>query len=333
MENYPIYELKLKPLSPWITDLTADTIFGHLCWQIKYTNNNDVLERFLEEMAKKPIFTISDVLPADRLPRPLTEWDGDIDKSDTTIEDQKISLKKSKDYNKKIQYIDESNLNNFSSIDMEKLFEIRKNEMYLNSNNKYDNYFGFDLENKNKIDRHAWITLEKGIYSQSQNYFKENENNKVVRILLKNISWQDLDKYNIDWIEINFFEMIEKVFENWFGKKKSTWKGFFKIWKWIEKVFSNTTNWKHILLLSVFSPSEKDSTKWSYKIFTKFPKMWEEFSMKWTNFYKRPLIMIKEGAVFRLGKQYSWYVWRMIEEIAIDKKWIYHYGYGFTLEF
>jgi CRISPR-associated protein Csm4 len=33
---YQIYELKLKPQSPWISDLTADTIFGHLCWQIKY---------------------------------------------------------------------------------------------------------------------------------------------------------------------------------------------------------------------------------------------------------------------------------------------------------
>ncbi len=73
--TYKIYELKLKPVSSWITDLTADTIFGHLCWQIKYHFWSEVLEKFLEEMADKPIFTISDVLPSDRLPRPFTEYD------------------------------------------------------------------------------------------------------------------------------------------------------------------------------------------------------------------------------------------------------------------
>ena len=73
-----IYELKLKPISSWITDLTADTIFGHLCWQIKYEFWDKVLEKFLEDMKEKPIFTISDVLPADRLPRPLSEFDSEI---------------------------------------------------------------------------------------------------------------------------------------------------------------------------------------------------------------------------------------------------------------
>jgi len=68
-----IYELKLKPLSGWITDLTADTIFGHLCWQIKYKFWEDILEEFLKEMKESPIFIISDVIFQNNYPKPLLD--------------------------------------------------------------------------------------------------------------------------------------------------------------------------------------------------------------------------------------------------------------------
>jgi len=79
MSHHAIYELKLKPVSGWITDLTADTIFGHLCWQIKYEFGDEVLREFLNEMGQEPIFTLSDILPLEGLPRPITSLDSYVD--------------------------------------------------------------------------------------------------------------------------------------------------------------------------------------------------------------------------------------------------------------
>ncbi|MDP2396549.1 MAG: hypothetical protein Q8S84_09125 [bacterium] len=98
------------------------------------------MEKFLKEMAIKPIFTISDVLPADRLPRPISDFDGDI-KFNKTYEDNFISLKKSKKFNKEINYIDENNLTKFKDINKEDLLKIREDENYLNNNNKNNTYY------------------------------------------------------------------------------------------------------------------------------------------------------------------------------------------------
>ncbi len=325
--TYKIYELKLKPISPWITDLTADTIFGHLCWQIKYSFWDEVLENFLEEMAEKPIFTISDILPADRLPRPLTEFDGQnvIFGTDT---DSKIYLKRKKKYNKEITYISEDGLNKFSSYNSEKIKSIINNRDFEKENNRKWTYFFERIENKNIVNRLAWTTLENGIYSQWINEFNENSRNKVVRILLK--TSKQLENYKILDKELDFFDLIKTVFEIWYWKKKSSWKWQFKVWKWKEKSLWNEQG-DNILLLSSFVPSEEDSTKWNYKLFTKFPKLGEEFSIEWNNFYKKPLVMIQSGAAFR--NNWSWYVGKMIKDVDFLNKWIYHYAYGFTIEF
>lgn len=323
--SYQIYELKLKPLSPWISDLTADTIFGHLCWQIKYEFWKEVLEKFLKEMAIKPIFTISDVLPADRLPRPISDFDGDI-KFNKTYEDNFISLKKSKKFNKEINYIDENNLTKFKDINKEDLLKIREDENYLNNNNKNNTYYSEWIENKNIINRNTWITSEWWIYSQNYIYFNENSRNKALRVFLKVFNENSLEEYNI-------MENIKNIFSIWYWKKKSQWKWYFKVWDWNEYTKIQQNTWNKFLLLSNFIPSNKDSTNWNYNTFTKFPKMWEEFSSEWQNFYKKPMIMIKSWATFEKWNNYEGYVWKMIDNSAIKREKIYHYAYWFTFEF
>ncbi len=329
--SYQIYELKLKPLSPWISDLTADTIFGHLCWQIKYEFWKEVLEEFLKEMAIKPIFTISDFLPVEEVNKPcfdfdlLTFWN-------------KENHEKVKHY-KKIDYISEKSLAEISNLDWvneNNINDIRNYILWNNYNiNKYDfwykksSYFDETIENKNNINRNTWTTSDNWIYSQSSKY-----STREFRLLLKNISKKNLENYNINWKELNIFALIENIFNlYWFWKKKSNWKWLFEIInKFQEKSFWLEKD-KYLLTLSSFIPSEKDSTKWNYKILTKFPKMWEEFSSEWQNFYKKPMIMIGEWATFEKWKNYEWYVWKMLDNSAINRENIYHYSYWFTLEF
>jgi len=316
-----IYELKLKPISSWITDLTADTIFWHLCWQIKYEFGDEVLEKFLDEMKEKPIFTISDVLPADRLPRILTDFDSEI--NETT----KRWYKRNKRY-KNINLISIWDFKNYflgKEINPDNILNAKKN--LKNNNVKFDSLI---LENKNIINRFTWTTWDNWIYSQESKipYWLS------FSLFIKILNEEKFKEYKkeINWKVITLFDLIKNIFEKtWYWKKKSTWKWVFEIiedWQISENLKENE-NWNHILLLSNFIPSKNDPIEWNYKLFTKFPKLGEEFSLEWQNFYKKPLVMIKAWATFTLDNvwewnrisenDYKWYVWRMIENVEFGE--------------
>jgi len=324
--SYPIYELKIKPLSPWITDLTADTIFGHLCWQIKYEFGKETLEKFLKEMNDKPIFTLSDVLPSDRLPRPLSKWDGDMG------EQKVLDFNRNKRY-KEVELITFSQFEKYYYCKDFTNNTIKTAKIDLNKDKS--NYFNLDIENKNIINRNTWTTSDWWIYSQNNNIWTWLSFSLYVKIFDE----ERFEKYKI-------LDLLKSIFEvHWFWKKKSTWKWTFSI----EEINTNFTffqkdacsQWKNCILLSNFIPSEKDSTNWYYKLYTKFPKLGEEFSSEWQNFYKKPLTMIQTWATFQKWEHYEWYVWKMFTDVWIAKKenketwekWIYHYAYWFTLDF
>ena len=44
-----LYRYRLKPLSPLITPMQSDTMFGHFCWAILYQDGEDSLKRFLNK--------------------------------------------------------------------------------------------------------------------------------------------------------------------------------------------------------------------------------------------------------------------------------------------
>lgn len=320
-----IYELKLKPLSPWITDLTADTIFGHLCWQIKYEFWDTILEEFLEEMSEKPIFTLSDILPSNRLPRPITEWDGDIWEQNEDDFNTNTSFKKLdfifQDTFKK-EYLEKNIWENDQMWNIKRVLEWKE---------KVYSWYTSNSENRNIINSNTGTTWENWVYSIENN--SVNDSSDKLRLLIKIFNTNAFEKYKV-------MDLLKIIFElTGFWKKKSTWKWIFTI-ESIDKNFIASFYWdkkeiefKNVLVLSSFIPSQKDTTKWNYKIFTKFPKMWEEFSTEWQNFYKKPMIMLKVWATFEKDKNNVWYMWRMIKNSAINKEWIYHYAYWFTLEF
>lgn len=64
------YRLRLDPFSPFGTPPTSGTIFGHLCWAKRWREGQEALRIWLARLPVEP-FLISDLLPADHLPRPL----------------------------------------------------------------------------------------------------------------------------------------------------------------------------------------------------------------------------------------------------------------------
>lgn len=64
------YRVRLKLTSPLATPLHSGTLFGQLCWVMRYQDGEQALTRWLKQQAKQPLL-LSDAFPAGFLPRPL----------------------------------------------------------------------------------------------------------------------------------------------------------------------------------------------------------------------------------------------------------------------
>lgn len=64
------YQIKL--LAPLITPLMSDTLFGHFCWALRYTQEEPALKRFLElyDTGQGAPLLFSSAFPKNTLPRP-----------------------------------------------------------------------------------------------------------------------------------------------------------------------------------------------------------------------------------------------------------------------
>ena len=65
------YKLKLRICSPLQTPLQPDTLFGHLCWSIRYSDGDPALQAFLESYADTPPVVLSGAFPDGFFPAPL----------------------------------------------------------------------------------------------------------------------------------------------------------------------------------------------------------------------------------------------------------------------
>jgi len=69
---YRDYRFRLRLRAPLGTPMHADTLFGHLVWQVIYAEGPGEAAAFLEPfLGGRPPFVLSDAFPAGLLPRPL----------------------------------------------------------------------------------------------------------------------------------------------------------------------------------------------------------------------------------------------------------------------
>lgn len=67
-----LYKTTITPESPFGTPLKGDTLFGQMCWAIRYTLGNDKLKALLEgyRNGEKPFLVVSDGFAPGYLPKP-----------------------------------------------------------------------------------------------------------------------------------------------------------------------------------------------------------------------------------------------------------------------
>jgi CRISPR-associated protein Csm4 len=287
-----IYKIKFEISGSTMTPFQADTLFGHLCWVIAHTEGDQELESFLEPFKRGN----PPFIISDGFP-------GHLLPKPLTAEFSVDKPEKRKEW-KKIDFLD---LGDFNSIRRGEKCEpkIAKDLMEV-----------FSVPH-NTISRLTNTTLsEGGVYN------------------LKEISVSDITIYvkaaSQEWMNrvANLFRELSK---SGFGRKKSIGKGQFSVAEVSEFDFPPLKKANGFVTLSNFCPSEGDPTEGLYKTFVKYGKLGEEFTFC-GNPFKRPLLMIKAGSVFRTDGEPKEFYGKIVQDgISPPKPEVVQYAYAFAV--
>lgn len=173
------------------------------------------------------------------------------------------------------------------------------------------------LSSHNTISRLTNSTLaEGGVYSLKQTFVPE------INIYLKAIT--------DDWKE-KVVDLLKDLAKGGYGRKKSIGTGHFLVQEVMPFSFSSVDRANGFVTLSNFCPAENDPTEGLFKTFVKYGKLGEEFTFC-GNPFKRPLVMIRAGSVFKTNGSPREFYGRMIKEgIAHAKHEVVQYEYAFTV--
>lgn len=313
------YTIKIKLQSPIITPFQSDTLFGHICWAIRYLRGQKYLVDFLDRYDHKDALPllISNGFPDGYLPKPILPpvSQGDLDN---------ILLKDRISDSNKIRSIKKADLVPFSilktlqggPISSKGFFQA----MYKDKN--YNAVMDAEKSRVNMSIRHNTVNriknrVEEGLYDQEEFF-----------------CWQGFDIFCI-YVRTNDFskDKIEKIFEfigeNGFGKDKNTGKGHFKLEDIHEGIdLPAWDNPNAFMTLSSFIPAKGDTTKGYYRVLQKNGKLGGMYALG--NPFKRPLLMFKAGSVFFDDPLKSSYG-SLIEDVHHTHKHVRHYAYAFPM--
>jgi CRISPR-associated protein Csm4 len=316
------YEIILHPESSFLTPFQADTIFGSICWAIRYMDGEKELEDFLSKYQTSPPLIISNGFPTGFFPKPLREpvareqlieivkKTGKIknDSKKEIIDILKIFKKFKKEKLIKKDVFEEI-INGLSENDYLKR-KINQNDEVFNPGKKISFY-------KNTINRLTSHTSEEGgLFTQDETFYANENISFFIKI-------NGIDK-----------EFIEKIFNfisfYGFGKKKTTGKGHFKLISIKEYNFKSPENPNAFVSLSSFVPSENDPVEGWYDMQVKYGKLGGHYASGNSRTpFKKPIRMFQAGSVFKTNNLKEYYG-QLVSNVHTDEK-IKHYGYAFAV--
>lgn len=299
------FRVKIKLCHSFATPLFADTIFGGLCWTIRYLYGLGSLENFIEKYRRgDPPLVLSNAFPGDLLPKPLGPFIGrPVLKTCEQLIDWMGEAKRIK----KITYISVEEF-----IDL-----VSGRQTCLQSR---DAPYSEAAVLHNRLNRFQNSTAGDGnLYEELESYLHPDY--EYMSIYIKTPV-----NTGIDWREV--FSLLG---ETGIGRKKSSGKGAFKLVE-IEpfSALSGIDGVNAFVSLSNFVPGPKDPTDGWYKAMVKYGKLGEEYA-NLENPFKKPLLMLKAGAVFRITGGVREYYGSIVENISSAYNNIIHYGLAFPV--
>lgn len=286
------YRISLKIHGGLLTPFHADTLFGHLCWIVAYRKGDEGLQEFLEPFEQGT----PPFLISDGFP-------GHLLPKPLSAEFVMKGLKERKEL-KKTEFV--------TYEDFELLRGGKECGLDL-----FPSPYSISMRPHNRISRLTNSTSQEGgIYSLRETFTPE------MIIYLKAVSeeWKN-----------RALELFEGLSRAGYGKKKSIGYGHFSVKEAPEFEFKRIEKPDGFVSLSHFCPGEGDPTEGLYKTFVKYGKLGEEFTFC-GNPFKRPLLMVKAGAVFKTDGNPKEYYGRVIRAgIAPAKPEVVQYAYAFAV--
>ena len=276
-------KITIKPISPFITVLQSDTIFGHFAWGYRYCFGESKLNKLLETFKQKPFIVFSDGFIKGTLPKPFLK--PYLPKNEELIFAKEI---------KKIGFIDKElifkNIDNLKDeIIFKKLSENKKinspcEKSFSKEKNKKD--IESQITQKNSINRNSNLVTE-GLYSIKESFFGSGFEFEVY------FKYQDIDKKTIK-------EVFEFISKRGYGKDKTTGKGRFTFdidWDFEGKKYFLEKKDKYLNLSTML---KSDNMHLLYgKTITKFPKAGGIYA--YSQPFKNPFIAYVPGSTFIVG--------------------------------
>ena len=325
-QNYSEYAITLTMRSSFGTPLQADTLFGHICWAVRFLDRDrknkltDFLDRYEDETA--PPLLISNGFPEGYIAKPIMppvtqKTLDDLFSAEERIENAFLikSIKKSE-----ILPLEVFRRLQAGSVSPRKLLEEMK--CCIKDMIAEERTATVSIQH-NTIDRIKGSVRRGGLFSQEETFLGEGKERFTVYLKTNYFSTEDLTR---------IFHFIST---SGYGRDKSTGKGYFTFEIKEGTDLPDAENPNAFMTLSSYIPKENDPTEGYYNIIHKFGKLGGTYSKGISevngNPFKVPLIMFSAGSVFRDGKYTQGKVYGSLLKEVHHNKDIRHYAYAFPI--
>ena len=293
------YRITLRPASPSATAWQADTIFGHLCWALAYTEGPDFLETFLGlyQLGDPPLL-VSNGFPGDLLPRPLVR-----------------SLRKAQtgDYHSDRQaFRERKRLRKAAWLSFDAFQKARRGQPY---EPEPDDPFDDLVTMHNQINRLTGTTGDEGnLYPLEATTLSEVADGRITVYALADPGFVTSLKRCLRYLEATGY-----------GKRKSAGMGAIREIT-LDRFdgFEPVEEANGFLSLSNFVPAADDPVDGVWNTLVKRGKLGEELAVSGKPF-KRPLVMLVAGSCFRHWPLRRYYG-RLVPNVHAHFPFVVQYG-------
>jgi CRISPR-associated protein Csm4 len=326
--------IRIKPRTPFLTPIWADTLWGLLAWAYRYLYGADKLGEFIPSDDAPPPLLVSDAFPGDHLPRPLLP---------VTVEQVRHLLLAEGLQDGSPEYLQHvaaaKRWMEKTFLPREPIWEVLKGErsfmdllkdgiaaeIQLSSpmqKQKKDEWIARVARRHNVIDRwRGGARDEDGLYTHQEQHY-----NGVWRIYLRTGFPPEVLR-----------PLFEFIGQNGFGKRASTGCGQFELCEDFEthKLFAPPADANGFMTLAssyvAERPSDLDGAHYSFHIRRgKIGPLWGHHEMG--DFLKRPLVLFKAGSLFRHAEPARAWQGKLLRQVHRNPKLpICHYGYAFPV--
>ncbi|NLE29145.1 MAG: hypothetical protein GX629_05705 [Phycisphaerae bacterium] len=336
------YKLKLQVCSALQTPLQPDTLFGHLCWAIRYHEGEQALESFLKSYTQAtPPLILSGVFPEHFWPAPLLPGltqDQQKNISKILSEMPRDTVKKKLPFCPLDKNIAARDLTTFEVFDVLKWLQKLRFIPEAMLSEVVDDMSRFELicrfldigcgkanllssanVSHNVIDRlTGTVPEENGLYF-SEESFPSSIDPPVFQLLVLSDLW------DADQIHSRFSQALT----GGYGKSKSRGKGYVKVlsvepWSMPQAKTPNA-----IILLGTCCPRKTDPTQGFWQIKTKNGKFGGDWALG-ENPFKKPLTFLEPGSIFKTDSSPA-YMGQMVSHISDTYPQALQYGLAPTL--